>query len=791
MADKTVIVKVEYDTEAAVKSISNLTASIEGEKVAQAQLKSELEAGKIGQKEYVIEIENSKNTQSKANAERKNTIKLVTSEKGSINELKANITKLTQEKNKLNLTTTEGKKQSQVYTAQIKQMQTALKEAGEETEKTKGSFATFGDNLKAIPGPIGGIINGIFGMTKAALKFIATPLGAIIAVIGAALGALIKYFKGSEEGQNALTKVMAVFGVIAGNIGDIIQKVGELIWKAVTKPKEAWQGFKDFIKGVGDFFQNTFGNVIGGTIEILVSKFLKNFALIGLAWQKLKGVFTDNADGINEAQAKVSAYDEKIIEGQERVKEGVNNLKESAVNAYNNIKNAITGVIDETKKEIAIAQMLADKQARLDKFSRSSMVQDARDRLKLAELKNEIDSKDKNSAQERLKLIDEENALLSKIEERHLSILKAKYELKKINNSLSNSTKEDLDEEAQLLADVYNEEANIASQRKEAIAKRIEAINQIKTEEKAARDERLKQDQVLAQMEADMDAQFAEQAKELHKQVEETDTKITEDEIKKRSDAEIEAAKKIADAKSSLVNTAEKAATKIANDQLSARVNNQLNKVQVAAQAEMDILKNKLDKGEISEQEYNDKTKAIQLKTKQEEAKAEKKKNLFSIAIDTLSGVIKAIAASPVTFGLPFSAFVAAEGAASAIAVASEPIPQFGKGGIIGGKSHSQGGTRFVGSDGSRFVAEKGEAMFVLKKDATAEIAALSAINESYGGRSFSKQASHLAEGGKVDTTNVNQLVDEAMQRTPIKVYVSDIALGLTSLDNVKKVGVV
>jgi hypothetical protein len=113
---------------------------------------------------------------------------------------------------------------------------------------------------------------------------------------------------------------------------------------------------------------------------------------------------------------------------------------------------------------------------------------------------------------------------------------------------------------------------------------------------------------------------------------------------------------------------------------------------------------------------------------------------------------------------------------------------------MIGGKPHSQGGTKFWGSDGSMFEAEKDEAMFVLKKDAAAEINALSMLNESHGGRSFrSGGRSHLADGGQVDTTQsgVNKMVDEAIQRTSIFVRVGDIETGMTNVKNARQAGVV
>jgi len=67
-------------------------------------------------------------------------------------------------------------------------------------------------------------------------------------------------------------------------------------------------------------------------------------------------------------------------------------------------------------------------------------------------------------------------------------------------------------------------------------------------------------------------------------------------------------------------------------------------------------------------------------KLKEGQARAEKNKALFDIAVNTAIAVIKAIAQSPATFGLPFSAFALAQGAIQTALVASRPIPKFKEG---------------------------------------------------------------------------------------------------------------
>jgi TP901 family phage tail tape measure protein len=76
------------------------------------------------------------------------------------------------------------------------------------------------------------------------------------------------------------------------------------------------------------------------------------------------------------------------------------------------------------------------------------------------------------------------------------------------------------------------------------------------------------------------------------------------------------------------------------------------------------------------EQDFNRKV----AKEKQRAALRDKMSALFEVGLQTALGIQKAVAASPLTFGLPFSAFVAASGVAQAAAIISKPIPQYAKG---------------------------------------------------------------------------------------------------------------
>jgi hypothetical protein len=89
---------------------------------------------------------------------------------------------------------------------------------------------------------------------------------------------------------------------------------------------------------------------------------------------------------------------------------------------------------------------------------------------------------------------------------------------------------------------------------------------------------------------------------------------------------------------------------------------------------------------------------------KRKQAIADRALAIFDIGINTAVAISKAVAASPLTGGLPFSALAAILGAAQIAAVLAKPIPKFAQGGLIGGKLHSQGGTMIEAEQGEYMV---------------------------------------------------------------------------------------
>ena len=142
-----------------------------------------------------------------------------------------------------------------------------------------------------------------------------------------------------------------------------------------------------------------------------------------------------------------------------------------------------------------------------------------------------------------------------------------------------------------------------------------------------------------------------------------------------------------------------------------------------------------------------------------EESKAGKAFAVVQATINTYLGATKALATHGLA-GIAQAAVIIAFGLKQVATIVKQKEPdtkvnsstkKFAKGGQIYGASHAQGGVTFTGSNGQTFEAEGGENVYIMKRTASAEINALSSLNVSKGGRSFSTSGLYkFAEGGQV-----------------------------------------
>jgi hypothetical protein len=172
-------------------------------------------------------------------------------------------------------------------------------------------------------------------------------------------------------------------------------------------------------------------------------------------------------------------------------------------------------------------------------------------------------------------------------------------------------------------------------------------------------------------------------------------------------------------------------------------------------------LQSQLDAGLITEAEFKTKKaeldatfKATESKLKTEAFQKEKQANLIKATMNTALGITGALP------NVPLSILAGVLGAVQIGLIASQPVPKFSKGGLFGGQSHANGGTKGVFSDGTQIEVEKDESFFILNKRATPLISQLSNINTATGGVPLMANggAIKFANGGAVASSLSNNL---------------------------------
>ena len=154
-----------------------------------------------------------------------------------------------------------------------------------------------------------------------------------------------------------------------------------------------------------------------------------------------------------------------------------------------------------------------------------------------------------------------------------------------------------------------------------------------------------------------------------------------------------------------------------------------------------------------------------------EESAIGKAFGVVQATINTYIGATKALAQGGI-LGIAQAAIVIAFGMKQVASIAKQKEPEtkvssvkkYAKGGQIFGKSHAQGGVTFRGDNGQVFEAEGGENVYIMKKSASAEINALSAVNEAHGGNSFGTSGLYkFADGGMAASiSEANRMVRQS-----------------------------
>ena len=360
----------------------------------------------------------------------KNLVVAKKAEKGSLDQVKAQLAVTSIQWSRLSKEERLNEDTGKKLTAQKTKLTEQLKK---EERATGDARRNVGNYSEAINGAVGGLSRFVPGLSTAsnamkafgvATKFALGPIALLIA----AGVALKEFFTSSEEGQNKLNKIMAVFSTILGNLSDVLSDVGESIFETFSNPKQAIEDF-------AESFKENIVNRFVGLIELIPA--------LGKAVSLLfKGEFKEAGKVATDAVAKVTL--------------GVEDFSDKATDAFEKTTEAAKEFAAEMEREIAIAKRLADLQASLDKTIRSNLVENAKLASEIAEIRAKASEKDKLTSEERLALLDEALKKENEILDNNLKVAQTQFDIKVAQNALSKSNKADLDEQAQLEANLFN-----------------------------------------------------------------------------------------------------------------------------------------------------------------------------------------------------------------------------------------------------------------------------------------------------------------------------------------------
>ena len=175
--------------------------------------------------------------------------------------------------------------------------------------------------------------------------------------------------------------------------------------------------------------------------------------------------------------------------------------------SFEEAKNRMKNFGDETEREIKLQGELADKQADLVKLERQLVVDRAEANRKRADLLEKAADKENFTASQRIQFLKEAAKVDEEITNAEIEAAKIRLSLKEQENTLSESSTEDLNEEARLKAELTNLETARLTKQKTVTAQITSALREEQAERKAiaaeeAAEQKVKDDAEAAEQKA-------------------------------------------------------------------------------------------------------------------------------------------------------------------------------------------------------------------------------------------------------------------------------------------------
>lgn len=771
MAEQVTLLDLSFDTSGALDGLDSLIEkSLElaaTKKQLNAALKDEqtqvnaagkaFKAGAISQEEYRKVISNSTKAQTELtkqmidvnksisdnNAEIKVNTTLLTSQESSVNALRAQLAKNTKELNSMSAATRNNTDEGKALAAETKEISDKLKgmeKAVGDNRRNVGNYAESVQealsNTKGLSGATGALASSMTGAVGSVKAFttalMANPIVAIVGLVLALISTVEKLMKRNTEMATNLKAAFAPFEVIFSRILDGITNLLNGVAKAIDwvstkvvsllnsiglisdETAKAANAAKELTRAEQAIFESETDALV--TLSAMSRELANQKALVADQTKSIKERNTAANQGLS------------TLKQMENIEVGILKQKYEQIKAQNELSYTSA---DDRRKEMEALAALQSKQAEYTE-KQKELISQASSLQKQETAKNSAAAAaaEQAKAQAAIKATEEAEKRKRELQQetiKQMEIALTTLDLSIKERELNNDTNATKLANQQELADKsleierYRLEQGLISQQEYAnketalkletmkLQQQVEADQDALDKERRAMDEANRREIEMSEItnqydlrQAQLDAQYAQ---------------------------EIAAAERIG-ADTTLV---QQKYEKAKEDLTKARVNAELTMSAGLA-------------GQLSS-------------LLGEESEAGKAFGVVQATINTYLGATKALAQGGI-LGIAQAAIVIAFGMKQVMSIAKQKDPdtkintsvkKYAKGGQIVGKSHAQGGVTFRGDNGQVFEAEGGENVYIMKKSASAEISALSALNEAHGGNSFGTSGLYkFADGGMV-----------------------------------------
>ena len=350
-----------------------------------------------------------------------------------------------------------------------------LSESVKKAESRLGELNKKATAFKDFPGPIGALAKTfddvkmatgrvIASMTTLRGAFIATGIGALVA----AFGALMAYFKGTEEGAQRLRVIMAVLGGVTDQLKDVAIAVGKALFDAFASPKET-------IIAIGNAIRQNIVNRIEGMMEL--------FPALGRAISlAFEGEFAEAGKVATNAIAKTTL--------------GVTDFTDK-------ISDAANATADWGKSVVVAATEAGTLADALNKV----LVRERELKVERAET-NKIIAEQRNRAKDLNLTLDERIAALSKANEMEVDLMTRELANEQERLRIMEAQKELSSTPEETLNAIAEQRVKVAQIEEQSLNKRRELMEQVTTlrnmeaaEEKRLADEKAARDKEMADKE--------------------------------------------------------------------------------------------------------------------------------------------------------------------------------------------------------------------------------------------------------------------------------------------------